>query len=86
METERVQWLCGQVKEYGTTSKQHGSIIPSKSLYWSCGGRCHVLIHYCSSNAGNKKGKKKKKRKKERNVTVRLWKFALSHTQTLFLF
>ena len=61
METERVQWLCGQVKEYGTTSKQHGSIIPSKSLYWSCGGRCHV--HYCSSNAGNKKGKKKKKKR-----------------------
>ena len=26
-------------------------------------------VHYCSSNAGNKKGKKKK-----RNVTVRLWK------------
>ena len=76
METERVQWLCGQVKEYGTTSKQHGSIIPSKSLYWSCGGRCHV--HYCSSNAGNKKGKKKK-----RNVTVRLWKFSLSLSLSL---
>ena len=58
MATERLQWLCGQVKEYGTASKQQGSIIPSKSLYWRCGGRCMFTIAHRMQET--KKSKKRR--------------------------